>query len=260
MAGFKRNKWLPVIVSIVFAMLVLAGCGNNDTGGGLGEINVGESSEEASGTSTGGPSGEMLRSPDEVVESNMNEGWPAGAVLPSWFPAYPSGDIYFKVSEDGHIFIYVLETDKNTFNAYMNTLGSVGFSFKPPNEYEISSAVLDGWYIGISFIAEHDMARMMIDEWDFDYGSADWPEDFPEYPDGDDIFVSNPDTGSTWITIHNTSKSAMENFFVTLEQAGWEFIATSGDGRFSTFEKGNVTAGLLLGDDGSTLTISLIPI
>jgi len=231
-------------------MVLLAGCGNNNTGGDPGNISAGG---DESSTDT----------PDAQAHfktADMNDGWPA-ADLPQGFPKYPGGDQYYLI-EDGIVSIIVLETDNNTFNDYMDSLKSFGFDFEPgADEKGTYHAIMTPWGSSLSFYEEWNAAMINV----FDFGSdlvlesGEWPVELPMYPEGN-IFVDASSSNVIKITVENTSKASLEKYYEILKNAGWERSIASDYKDFDTFDKGILNVDFNLHDDGTTLTIWLMEI
>ena len=243
-----RSKWLPVVISIVFAMVLFAGCGNNnnDSGGGLGNISVGgDGRAPASGSEA------------QYKTADMNDGWPS-AELPPGFPKYSGGDQYYEVDEYG-VFIYVLETDKKTFNDYMDLLTSFGFDFDAgPDADGWNNAMMGSWSLAVFFDEEWSVTGILVSDWGSDFVSAEWPAILPEYPDGK-IFVSEFETSnSIWISVENTSQASLEKYYDMLINAGWERSIISDSLSWETFEKDKWNVDISIHDGGTSLSISLM--
>jgi len=246
MKVLTRGKWLSVLISIIFAMVLLAGCGNNNAADEIGDISIGgdESSTGAMDAKT------------HYKTFEMNDGWPAEG-LPEGFPKYPGGDQYYEVDEY-FVSVLILETDSNTFNDYMDSMKSFGFEFEPaPDEDGSYDARMGSWSLSLGFYEEWDAVIILVSDWGPDFVSGEWPAELPEYPDGS-TFVNNMDTGSIWISVDNTSKASMEQYFDILINAGWEHSPASENRSWDTFEKGKLYLDITLKDDGTSLTLTLM--
>ena len=246
----KKKKWLPVLVSIVFAIVFLAGCGNNNNDvSDIGNISVGEEGGEESSASNSDAQ-------SHFKTSDMEGGWPASD-LPPGFPKYPGGDQYYEVVEDT-VSIVILETDNSTFNDYMDTITSFGFKFEAEaNEDGSYIAMMGSWYLAIGYYEEWDATMIIVADWGLGYDPGEWPAAIPAYPDGE-FFVDELSGGSIWVLIQNTSRASMEKYIDTLTKAGWERSNTLDDMDWYSFEKDKLTVDLSFHDDDNSLSITIM--
>ena len=74
-------------------------------------------------------------------------GWPADE-LPTGFPVYPSGDPIFILDEAG-VFLNIYNTDRNTFEGYLDALKAWGFEFNDPTSNGVYVGYTENWAIAI---------------------------------------------------------------------------------------------------------------
>jgi len=252
MKVLRRNKWLPVLISIIFTMVLFAGCGNNnkDEGDGPGNISIGGDSTESRETEP------ATSAQDHYETYDMNSGWPS-ELLPPGFPEYPGGDQYYDGDEIA-VLLYILETDNNTFNDYMAALKSFGFEFDAGvDESGFYNAKMGLTKLSISFNEEWGTTGMILFNTRPEKTSAEWPSALPDYPDGDKYVSVNSKGDLYTISISNTSKASMEKYIDTLKKSGWAQKEILGVERTGEFGKTGYDVSLRLNEDGTTLTIFL---
>ena len=244
----NNRKWLVIILALVFAMTMFAGCGGKTTDTDKGED---------VGSITIGGDGKI---PAAFREKDLNEGWPS-ADLPPGFPKYPNGDLYYEADDLG-VFLCVLETDRETYDGYLESLEAAGFIFDP-EEDGTYCAVQKTWQLSITFYDDEGAVCLMVIDMGFDleddFVSDEWPAEVPDYTDGNVDFVSGSGNDTIMITISNTSKAALEKYFDVLAKDGWE-STDSNDIYYNFFDKGNKSLAILLDDDGTTLSITLLEV
>ena len=155
-------------------------------------------------------------------------GWPS-SILPDGFPAYPGGRVWFiREWDDGdNVMISINDTDRRTFDAYIATLESMGWSFD-----ENGDAYKGYFWLSVTW-EEPDSVDISLMGGDFDWDSLggfgdpsgqEWPRDLPfnvpEYTDG---IIAGTVTGGagTSIRIVNSSRAAFEAYIDMLIGLGF---------------------------------------
>ena len=213
------KRIVTIVLAVILVLALTAGCSSNNSGSGGSEpstnIVVGGSSSDNSGGNNSNRGG-------------MADNWPASE-LPQNFPAYPNGEV---VSVDGAvddygIFIVILDTDKATYDAYLKTMESEGWSepyWAESEGSEISLAKGPLWFL-IEYTDSDSMVQiMLVDQGDMAM-NVDWPADLPynlpAYPDGNLFDVSVSDDHTFMATIIDTSEAGLLKYIDMLVQAGW---------------------------------------
>ena len=246
MKVLKGSKWLAVLVSIMFAMVLLAGCGKDNAADDVGDILIAVDENPIVATDA----------QTHFKAYDMDDGWP-DADLPPDFPKYPGGDQQYNADEY-IVSVLILETDSNTFNGYLDSMKSFGFEFEPDiDEDGMYNAKMGSWVLSLGFYEEWDAVMIFVSDYGPGFVSAEWPAELPNYPEGE-IFVDNMNSGSVWISVKNTSKASLEKYYDMLISAGWERDIASDNRSWDTFEKGKLYLDVTLKEDGTTLSITLM--
>jgi hypothetical protein len=162
--------------------------------------------------------------------------------------------------DDLGVVVYIEHSDRAYFNSYKAALEADGWIF---DDYDDEFASKGSFIILLEY---HD-GFVSITAVDFGYdlgidtaSNTDWPTDFdiPVYTDGEIFKVTTAQSGSIYITIHNTSKTAYESYIDMLIGLGWE--SRNFDDRYASptilFGDG-IHVMLTLQDDGTTLDMHI---
>ena len=183
-----------------------------------------------------------------LSDDDIIYGWPSSE-LPPGFPEYPNGYSSFAADNNGVVLVYIDETDKKTFDSYMDSLESLGFGFFLTNAENVYHGAGDDWTATIEFIQIETGESGIFMK--FIMGSSDpnlgpsrfvWPDEIPEYPDGAFEVSLEEERNSVYIRISNTSRESCEEYVDILGKAGWEFVGaySERDWYFTKGERGVV--------------------
>ena len=87
-------------------------------------------------------------------------GWPSDE-LPPGFPAYPGGDPIFILDEAG-VFLNIYNTDKNTFEGYLDVLKAWGFEFGEPGSDGRLTGYSENWKIVTRFDENNSSTSFLL--------------------------------------------------------------------------------------------------
>jgi len=155
--------------------------------------------------------------------SDISFSWPADE-LPDGFPVYP-GEVDMVGRYDTDIFISIRNTDRRTFDGYVETLRAAGWRDVGDASNGDVDLVKDTFYLGLSY---SDNGEVFIGLYfdDYSWGFTDWPSDLPfyvpEYTDGEIALASNFEDGSHNVVIYGTSHEAIDRYVEKLIEAGGE--------------------------------------
>jgi len=164
-------------------------------------------------------------------------GWPPDG-LPSGFPVYPGGQPEHNF-DGAFVAISIFDTDKNTFEGYMDDLRAWGFEFGEPEPdgsyegYAEKCMLIIGFYDGPGIttivFSEYDSASAFTAGWPADK----LPPDFPVYPGGQLKYFLEGAT--VFISVDNTDKSTFEGYMDNLKAWGFEFSGQQSNGSYEGF-------------------------
>ncbi|MCL2815891.1 MAG: hypothetical protein FWD23_14945 [Oscillospiraceae bacterium] len=247
----KKNK-IKAIVSILLisclaaAVILTAGCKITDKTGAKNDMVSAQKTAKGNKIKSSIPK-ENIQSVKNEMKAGYNRAktdsesgkaeiinWPA-ASFPPGFPVYPEGELIYAESLVGDDFmVCVAETDKKTYDSYLDKLGAAGWMFSEPED-GIDMAYKGSYMLSLLYDDELG-ACIYIFDIGFDleelYTDAEWPDNLPvKIPvyDGEVSFVSRNDD-MTIITIDNTSKSALDAYEREAKNMGWN---PDGDGFLS---------------------------
>ena len=242
-------KKLIALVMCLFTFFSLAACNGENSGGGF--AGVGHSDNKIDGNSQNKAEfskNQAIKSKeiaagfvkaisliDSGETSKMN--WPA-ADFPAGYPVYPDGEIeYSEQFFESDLMIFITGTNKTTYNAYIETLRTDGWTFVDiEDEYEGEYAVKGTWSINISYYEDYGVG-IYVSDTGFDveslYADYEWPENIPGkipvYTDGKIAYtIGDDEFGVYSIAVKNSSKSELENYINKLAGLGW-ILEADGD-------------------------------
>ena len=160
--------------------------------------------------------------------------WPTSS-FPSGFPAYPEGDVIYAESFLGDdIMVFVENTSKATYDAYLKTLEGAGWIFAEPEDgYDF--AYKGSLMLTLVYEDEYGSGIYIYDmgiDLEELYTPAEWPQDLPVaipvYPDGE-VYFADVDGDMVAIGIDNTSKASFDAYMQDIISLGWVFDEAVGD-------------------------------
>jgi len=258
---FKQNrKMLAIALSIAFALVLFAGCGDKSASPDIGDIE--SAAEDLTNVSIGNEAPDQ-DSPEQLQEYE----WPTDA-FPPGFPAYPDGSVvWIEYKEEGGCEVTIVGTNTNTIEAYRATLEGAGW--KPDEILEEGGSFAhvffkDTYMLILAFGKNGDAIEIHIDDIGFDYSAIDlkdlteWPEELPEYPDGEiDYERSSVLDGSPCVIIIKSSKESFIKYVDILKGAGWEVNESALDKDMFKAKKGGRDIIADLDEDGTTVSLLL---
>jgi len=190
---------------------------------------------------------------------SMTEGWPSDGIPPG-FPKYPNGDHYYSFFYD-MLTIIILDTDRETYNSYLDSLRDLGFDLSPADGTADYSGTMGEWITYTIFDQSEKVAIFQVLENTSTnsgplFPEKEWPEEIPEYPDGDPVVGGNSATGYITIDIYNSSKETRDEYAGILVDAGWVLIFYDEGPGYRGFEKGERMLSLGMMSNG-TVTIAI---
>jgi predicted small lipoprotein YifL len=248
------KKLLVTVTALLLVLSLCAGCGNK------GSDSADDGAADIGASDSTGDSGEDDDS-DYEAESLA---WPT-ADLPDGFPEYTDGIIFDIGEEEFGVFISILETGQEAYEAYLKKLEAAGWVEDTQPDEEEKTYIKGSWMVTISL--DVDLVSILASDagidfdLDIDYETygTEWPENLPfkmpQYKDGtiersqydgEDKFLS--------VSITGTSKEAFTKYKDELAKAGWEIISSEQDSFGATLD--GWRALIKIKDDG-TLTISV---
>ena len=218
------KKLLVIMVVLLFALSLFAACGSK---------NAAEKDDIVSMKTVDDDSLAEDEDDEDYVPETMD--WPA-ADLPDGFPEYPDGNLTYVDVDDTGVYVFIEDTEKETYDAYLKTLESDGWKIDEELAGEGDEGVTitkGAWLMSLSF--DEGTFTMLASEMEFEFGesgfSTEWPEnmpfDLPEYTDGAIEAASYDDDDGLFVIITDTSKAACDKYKDELSKAGWE-IKTEG--------------------------------
>jgi len=241
------KKILLTALAAILVLALCAGCANNNTGA------EGSSDSGATDVKTAATGGAEA----DEKPGDLTEGWPASD-LPDGFPKYPNGKTSFDSDTYG-VFVYIKDTDIDSFEGFLDELADFGFKFKPRDEEGAYYATKRTWAISLHIKDDMSTATFLIYESSVDMGSEEWPAELPEYVDGDIKSIRELiETNSIYIEISNSSIESMGEYSNVLIEDGWDLRHHSNDGNNIALDKGVKTVLLYMSKDGSIVIINLM--
>lgn len=245
------KKILLIALAVILILALCAGCGSKADNSATEQSGLGDITVPAPGNAAGS-GGEN----NTAADFDAMEGWPTSD-LPPGFPEYPDGEVMYNLG-DGSVYITIFDTNANTFAGYLKALVEFGLEDElVADEDGTYTGIIGDLVISLYFDEEYEYVNLIVSKLEDMPVGAEWPNEIPEYTDGEIDFISQHDSGSVTISVSETSLASVKAYADILVKAGWELDFEMEDGKYMSFIKGKRGVSLSLLPDGTSLSIVL---